>query len=127
MHAHLKFMAKDMIRWIPFLGYGMEIIGTIFLKRDFEKDEKLLHSSFQSIGQNKAPCWVISFLEGTRYTPTNMEASRNFARERNLEAFKESCHVMVPRVKGFNATVRYLHKYCKHVKYIYEYVHITRK
>jgi hypothetical protein len=48
------------------------------------------------------PFWLISFCEGTRLTPARLEASREFARQRGLEP---PSHCLVPRTKGFVASV----------------------
>lgn len=47
--------------------------------------------------------------EGTRFTPKKHEASVKFARERGMTELK---HHLIPRSKGFTASLPYLKKKC---------------
>lgn len=47
--------------------------------------------------------WLVSFVEGTRLTPSKLEASQAFQRRMGLPVFD---NVMMPRVKGFVGTCR---------------------
>src|SRR5205807_2078754 len=46
--------------------------------------------------------FLVSFLEGTRLTPEKLARAQDYARERGLAVPK---HTLIPRTKGFVATV----------------------
>ena len=52
--------------------------------------------------------WTITFAEGTRLLPHKLERSRAFAVERGLPQLK---HLLLPRTKGFVATVQGLREH----------------
>ena len=60
------------------------------------------------------PLWLITFAEGTRIRPHKLEAARAFAQERGIHPPE---HVLIPRTKGFTATVAGLRG---HVDAIYD-------
>jgi hypothetical protein len=51
------------------------------------------------------PLWLVSFVEGTRITPAKLERSQNYAEATGLEPPN---HVLIPRTKGFVASVQAL-------------------
>lgn len=55
--------------------------------------------------RNRAPYWLISYLEGTRFTQKKMERAVEFAKKRDLKVLE---HVLQPRTKGFISTVQAL-------------------
>ena len=61
------------------------------------------------------PVWLVSFVEGTRARLHKIEASREFALSRGLEPLQ---HVLLPRTKGFAATVQGLRE---HVPAVYDF------
>lgn len=89
------------------MGWALQVLRFVFLKRDWQKDQKLIREAFQHLRTSQVPLWLITFLEGTRITEEKAEQSRAYARERGL---KELHHVMIPRVKGFIAMIRELSK-----------------
>lgn len=96
------WMAKDVIRYVPGLGWGLAFLDTVFLKRNWSRDEAGIKATFAKIIENNLPIWMISFPEGTRITPAKLEKSREFARMRGLTPTQ---HVIMPRATGFYATV----------------------
>jgi 1-acyl-sn-glycerol-3-phosphate acyltransferase len=96
------WMAKDVLKYIPGLGWGMAFLDTVFLKRNWSRDEAGIKATFARIISNNLPVWMISFPEGTRVTPAKLAKSNEFARMRQLPPTK---HVILPRATGFYATV----------------------
>lgn len=109
----VKWMVKDVIKYVPGLGWGLMFLGCIFLKRNWMDDEKKILRMFERYKTDKIPIWMTSFPEGTRITPKKLEDSETFAKKMNLKPLK---HVLFPRTKGFIASV---HGLRNHVKAIY--------
>lgn len=104
----LKFFVKYALKWVPGLGWGMQFLGCPFLRRDWTSDRELIHRTFDAIVGEEIPVWLVSFVEGTRSTPEKIRASSAWAAERGIEPFR---HVLVPRSKGFVATVEGLREH----------------
>ncbi|CAG8644125.1 8155_t:CDS:2 [Funneliformis caledonium] len=116
MLPHVKYFAKDSLKYIPFFGFGMWLMGMIFIKRNWTQDEGQLKKIFRAIKKYAAPIWVVNFLEGTRFTQKKLQESQAFARERGLPILQ---NLLLPRTKGFVACVRQLKN--THVKYVYDF------
>jgi len=98
----LKFFVKDGVKWFPGFGWGMWLIDCIFVKRDWERDRSAVHRLFEKYKREQIPLFLVTFLEGTRRTPDKQARAQSFARERGLPV---PTHTLVPRTKGFVATV----------------------
>ena len=98
----IKWFVKDILKWTPGVGWGLLVMGNIFLKRDWSADKAKIASTFSRLRSNGNHFWVISFLEGTRATPKKLQASQAYAKKNNLPMLK---NLLIPRVKGFEATV----------------------
>lgn len=98
----IKQFAKDIIKWVPGLGWGMFFVDGIFLKRDWSRDANTIFKTFNRIHKSGMPFWVINYPEGTRATPRKIKQSQEFAHDRGLPVMN---HVMIPRPKGFVATL----------------------
>ena len=101
----LKWFVKDIIKYVPGVGWGMQFLDCLFIKRDWTADRGAIQSVFEKILAHRIPIWIISFVEGTRLTPEKLALSRKFAEERGMTPTR---HVMIPRTKGFVATVQSL-------------------
>lgn len=98
----MKYFAKAPIKWVPIVGWGLQFIDSIFVKREWTKDVDSIRDTFNRITSEEVPLWLVTFSEGTRITKEKHERSMAFARERNL---KETKHVLLPRTKGFVASI----------------------
>ena len=98
----LKFFVKDVVKWFPGFGWGMKLIDCIFVKRDWERDRAGVQQLFEKYKREQIPVFLVTFLEGTRRTPDKQASAIAFARERGLH---EPTHTLVPRTKGFVATM----------------------
>lgn len=98
----LKWFVKDILKYVPILGWGMKFLNFVFLKRDWIKDQKKIKKTFQHITENKIPIWLISFVEGTRISKDKVKKCQEFCRKTNKPVFN---HVLLPKTKGFVSTI----------------------
>lgn len=98
----LKWYVKDVLKWVPGIGWGMVFLDCLFIKRDWTEDKDKIERVFRSIVSGNVPVWIVSFLEGTRIRPAKLQASQEFARTRQLPVLR---HLLIPRTKGFVATM----------------------
>jgi 1-acyl-sn-glycerol-3-phosphate acyltransferase len=110
----MKWMVKDLIKWVPGAGWGMAFLDCIFVKRNWTADRASIERTFAHLKKNRVPLWLLSFPEGTRLTPPKLEDSRAHAERQGLP---RPTHVMVPRTKGFVASV---HGLADHVAAVYD-------
>lgn len=103
--GQLKWFAKDILKYVPGVGWGLSIAGNFFVKRDWLKDQKRIDKVFERFKIEKEPMWVISFLEGTRITAKKLKASQRFCKERGRPILE---NVLAPRTKGFEAVIKSL-------------------
>jgi 1-acyl-sn-glycerol-3-phosphate acyltransferase len=102
----LKWFVKDPLKWVPGIGWGMRFLDCLFVKRNWTADREMVERVFARIREKRIPFWIVSFLEGTRATPAKLARSQAFARKQGLPHLE---YVMVPRTKGFEATLQGLH------------------
>lgn len=98
----MRWFVKDVLKWVPGVGWGLWLMGTFFVKRDWNSDRAGIERTFAGIRRDRVPLWLLMFVEGTRVTPAKVEKSRQYALEHALEP---SEHVLTPRTKGFTASV----------------------
>ena len=96
------WMAKNAIRYGPGLGWGLAFLDTVFLKRNWARDEAGIKATFSKIIENKISIWMTSFPEGTRISPEKKAKSMDFARMHNQPVLN---HVLNPRSLGFTSTL----------------------
>lgn len=110
----LKFFVKDPVKYVPGVGWGMWFLDCPFLKRDWAKDRDSIDRTFSAFKREDIPMWLVSFPEGTRLTIEKAQASREYAATKGLPELR---HVLVPRTKGFVASV---HGLRDHVRAVYD-------
>ena len=98
----IKWFVKDIIKYIPGIGWGMIFLDCIFLKRDWQKDRVRLKNQLKRFEDEQIPIWTISFIEGTRFTAAKHKKSVEYAAKQGIEPHN---HLLIPRVKGFNLTL----------------------
>ncbi|TPX38133.1 1-acylglycerol-3-phosphate O-acyltransferase [Synchytrium microbalum] len=125
MLGNCKYFAKDSLKWIPLFGWGMWAMGMPFMARNWLSDSKTIAKVFANIKDLELPVWLISYLEGTRFTAEKVPESHAFAKDKGLPQLDR---VLLPRTKGFIATVNAFRK--SHVKHVYDftivYKHVTK-
>jgi 1-acyl-sn-glycerol-3-phosphate acyltransferase len=110
----LKFFVKQAIKWVPGIGWGMQFLNCPFLRRDWMRDRQTIDRTFATLVQEQIPMWLVSFAEGTRVTPDKIRQTAEWAAERGITATR---HVLIPRTKGFVATVEGL---SEHLNAVYD-------
>ena len=110
----LKWYVKDVLKYVPGIGWGMLFLDCLFIRRNWTQDQALIEKVFGSIVKGEVPVWIVSFLEGTRMTPGKLEKSQAYARGTSQS---EPKHVLIPRTKGFVATVQGL---SGHIQAVYD-------
>ncbi|HEY3351817.1 MAG TPA: lysophospholipid acyltransferase family protein [Polyangia bacterium] len=110
----LKWIVKDVIKYVPGVGWGMAFIDCVFVKRDWAADRKSIERAFARLTDNQVPMWLVSFPEATRITPEKVARSRAYAETAGLPPPE---HVLIPRTKGFVASV---HGLRRHVTAVYD-------
>jgi len=98
----MKWIVKDIIKYVPGVGWGMYFLDCFFVKRDWTRDRKKIEATFSRIKKDNVPLWLVTFVEGTRISPQKIERSRDFAAEKGLQPLD---HLLIPRTKGFAASV----------------------
>lgn len=98
----LKWFVKDPIKYVPGIGWGMLFLDCIYVKRNWMADKERVNKTFASLRDHRTPFWLVSFLEGTRITPAKLARSQNFGERAGMPKLT---HVMLPRTKGFEATM----------------------
>lgn len=99
----LKWFAKDIIKYVPGVGWGMWFLDCPFLKRDWASDRASIEKTFARITEDRLPVWFVTFPEGTRLTEAKADASRRYAEEHGVTPMR---HVLIPRTKGFVASIQ---------------------
>lgn len=99
----MKWFVKDALKFVPGVGWGMIFLDCIFLKRNWDSDQAHIERTFSKFRREDIPLWLVSFPEGTRLTPAKLEKSRQYALRAGLQPPR---HVLVPRTKGFAASVQ---------------------
>ncbi|PXF45184.1 putative 1-acyl-sn-glycerol-3-phosphate acyltransferase 5 [Gracilariopsis chorda] len=109
MHGDVKFLAKRSLLVFPVYGFaGWVLDVVIFIKRQSTSAGRRLNRMFSSLTdprRRQAPYWLISYLEGTRFTHAKRQNAVEFAKKRDLKVLEE---VLQPRTKGFISTVHAL-------------------
>jgi len=98
----LKFFAKKSIAWVPGFGWGLFLLDSLLISRNWLADQSLINNTFAKLRSRRLPFWVVSFLEGTRLTPSKLKASQEYAKKKDLPHLN---NVLLPRTKGFIATI----------------------
>lgn len=99
---HLKWFAKMALKWVPGVGWGMQFLDCVFLKRNWYSDVPKIQKTFAVLNDHPIPFWLVTFPEGTRSTPTKLASAREFAKRRGL---RPPQHTLIPRTKGFTSAV----------------------
>ena len=98
----LKWFVKDMIKYVPGIGWGMIFLDCIFVKRNWKKDKERLNKQLSRFEIDQIPIWTLSFVEGTRLRPHKLEQSQVYAQQQGVEPHQ---HLLIPRTKGFCLTL----------------------
>ncbi|KAK4189027.1 hypothetical protein QBC35DRAFT_522472 [Podospora australis] len=103
MLGHTRYFSKAQLRW-----------------RKWEADKKEMDRVFRGVTQGGwKTCMplLVSFSEGTRFTPGKYLESRKFCARNNRS---QPANLLYPRTKGFVTTVQHVRK-APHVKAVYDF------
>jgi len=96
--GNAKCFVKNVIRYIPCVGWSFWMSESIFLKRSLEHDKKSIDTGLKNLCTFEENFWVLIFCEGTRFTEEKHVKSMEFARQKGIPELK---HHLLPRTKGF--------------------------
>ncbi|CAK4033432.1 related to 1-acyl-sn-glycerol-3-phosphate acyltransferase delta [Lecanosticta acicola] len=116
MLGRCRWFAKQQLKWIPFLGWGLWAMGMPLVSRKWTVDQREMDRVFQGVLQRKWPMWLVSYSEATRYTPSKRAEAEKWGAENNKSVAQ---HLLYPRSKGFIACVQKL-RGAPHVKAVYD-------
>jgi len=105
--GNCRVYIKKAIQYVPIIGWAWCFSDTLFLARDWSKDQSTLETVLEDLQDYPSPVWILLFPEGTRFTQEKYLASKQFAESRGLPVLK---HHLVPRTKGFTYTLSRLDK-----------------
>ncbi|KAF4980954.1 hypothetical protein FZEAL_3149 [Fusarium zealandicum] len=140
MLGRCRYFAKVQLRLVPFLGWGLWAMGMPLVSRNWLRDKNELGRVFANMVQKAFPTCkfvsdgeqgldcrsqmkltlgvgLISFSEGTRFTPAKYQESIDFCKLANR---RQPTNLLYPRTKGFIATVQHLRQ-APQVKAIYDF------
>ena len=104
----MKWFVKDVLKWVPGIGWGMLFLDCLFVKRNWDADAARIHATFSKFQRENIPLWLVSFSEGTRLTPAKLARSQEYAAKAGLPG-PSTCLFPVrkgssPRLKGYAGT-----------------------
>ncbi|OFZ17147.1 MAG: hypothetical protein A2X86_01470 [Bdellovibrionales bacterium GWA2_49_15] len=99
----MKWFVKDVLKYVPGVGWGMLFLDCIFVKRNWHADKDKIHNTFKKFYTHNIPIWPMLFPEGTRMRPHKLKRVQEICRKKSLP---ETTHVLLPRPKGFIASVQ---------------------
>ena len=108
MFGHLgsvKGFTKKSLRWMPISGWLFFFNDSIFLERDnWEHDQHVIQTGMDKLRTYTNPFLLIIAPEGTRFTEEKYQNAVKYTREHgNIPSMFK--HHLLPRIKGFAATV----------------------
>lgn len=113
--ANGKVIAKKVLKYVPTLGWAWALTDTIFLERDWQKDQQILKDGMNALASYAQPVWLLLYPEGTRMSKKKLQEGQEFAKQRGLPVYK---HHLVPRTKGFALIMSTMDR--DKFKYIYD-------
>ncbi|XP_064629130.1 1-acyl-sn-glycerol-3-phosphate acyltransferase gamma-like [Lineus longissimus] len=99
-----KVYVKDSLRYVPVIGWSWHFTEALFLKRNIEKDKKIIKEQLAELTDYPPDLkvWILLFAEGTRFTEKKRLVSNEVARKKGLPELK---HHLLPRTKGFTLSM----------------------
>ena len=86
--GNARVFVKKMLKYVPIVGWAWNFSDVAYLERDWVKDQDIMTKSINALSDYPDPVWLLIFAEGTRLSPEKLEASRDFARSRNLPVLR---------------------------------------
>jgi len=111
-----RAFAKKELKYVPIVGWTFFFGEYIFLERSWEKDAKNIGPALDKLMAYEQHMPLTIIAEGTRFTQEKYKASLQFAKDKGLKV--EYKYHLLPRIKGFAYSVRYLKQNRKQKKFI---------
>ncbi len=111
-----KAFGKKELKYVPIVGWTFFFGEYIFLERNWEKDAKNIGPALDKLMAYEEHMLLMIAAEGTRFTQEKYKASMQFAKDKGLKV--EYKYHLLPRIRGFAYSVRYLKQNCKQNKFI---------
>ncbi|KAH8110656.1 acyltransferase-domain-containing protein [Phellopilus nigrolimitatus] len=109
MHKDVLIVLKRSLKWVPVLGWGMQIFRFIFLARSWASDRSTLVATLAELGrkaqQAHTPLAFIIYPEGTLVSRDTRPVSTKFAER---EGIPDTAHTLLPRSTGLHYALRAL-------------------
>ncbi|XP_059166406.1 1-acyl-sn-glycerol-3-phosphate acyltransferase delta-like [Physella acuta] len=100
MLGNTKIYGKQFLKYVPLIGWAWYFTESIFLKRQWEHDKKIIQKDLLQATDYPEGYYVtlLLFPEGTRFTEEKHKASLEVCKAKGYPLLK---HVLLPRPKGF--------------------------
>ncbi|XP_035711163.1 lysocardiolipin acyltransferase 1-like [Folsomia candida] len=102
-----KFVLKSYVRWIPGIGWGLQMAGFLFLHRNWKKDQEFLRRSLNYFKKLDENYLILIFPEGNHLFAATKKKSNAFAKKAGLPGYD---YVLHPRTTGFTFLVQQMQK-----------------
>lgn len=106
-HGHIYIIAKESLKYVPIIGWGMRFYGFIFMSRKMEKDRPRMEHRLKKLRERHSgplsgtsgldPMWLLLFPEGTNASDNGRVKSAKWAEKIGV---KDMEHVLLPRSTG---------------------------
>lgn len=116
MLSRCRWFAKQQLKWVPFLGWGLWAMGMPLVSRKWMQDEREIKRVFGGVIKQHWPMWLIAYSEATRFTKQKREEGLQWCKANDKVMPK---NLLYPRTRGFIASVQGLRK-VNHVKAVYD-------
>lgn len=114
--THFMGMSKDIyivlkrsLKWVPIIGWGMQLYEFIFLARSWNSDKLLLSSSLANLAKRAEkedlPLAFLLYPEGTLVSKDTRPVSKKFA---DKEGIPDMTNMLLPRSTGLHYSLRSL-------------------
>lgn len=111
MVGNMRFVFKDVLKYVPLYGYVFGTHGGVFVKRDGSYNARKMQKTLGMLCERKVPVYLVIYPEGTRFNPKKESLtakSQAYAVKNGLRPLK---HVLTPRIKAFQSAVSTLGDY----------------
>ncbi|KDQ63833.1 hypothetical protein JAAARDRAFT_54021 [Jaapia argillacea MUCL 33604] len=109
VHKDVFIVLKKSLKWVPFVGWGMQFFDFIFLARSWASDRLHLASQLASLGrraeQDDLPLSFVLYPEGTLVSRDTRPISKKFADKMGIP---DMTHTLLPRSTGLHYSLRSL-------------------
>jgi len=115
MHQAIYIMLKDSLKWLPVLGWGMQLYGFIFMKRKWEQDQRNLRKRLSELSASRDhPMWLLLYPEGTVHASNTAKRSAEYAEKKGI---KDLRYLLLPRSTGLRFCIENL---VSSIDYVYD-------